>query len=223
MNEWPVKQAPCNKTHLLGPLKKVAGKPDHPCTSFGCRSLLADDLNDGVTGGDSGVGLDGKLDIGKLGGVGHGHHDAVLVTGSSDLGAVDLENGLAGLHDVVGLDETLEAVAVHVDGIDANVHQNLDAAIGLQTHGVTHGDGHLTVAGSVDQIVLGPHGTALAQNLATKDGIGHVSHLDDLALDGRAQHVGASRSRDGGRSSGSRGLSLLLEHVKQTHTFSPLD
>ena len=24
-----------------------------------------------------------------------------------------------------------------------------------------------------------PHGTALAQNLATKDGIGHVGHLDD--------------------------------------------
>ena len=97
------------------------------------------------------------------------------------------------------------------------MHQNLDAAIGLQTHGVTHGDGHLAVAGSVDQVVLGPHGAALAQNLATKDGIGHVGHLDDLALDGRAQHVGA------GRSSGSRGLSLLLEHVKQTHTFSPLD
>ena len=103
------------------------------------------------------------------------------------------------------------------------MHQNLDAAIGLQTHGVAHGDGHLAVAGSVDQIVLGPHGAALAQNLAAKDGIGHVGHLDDLALDGRAQHVGAGRSRDGGRSSGSRGLSLLLEHVKQTHTFSPLD
>ena len=41
-----------------------------------CRSLLADNLDDGVTGGDSGVGLDGKLDIGELGGVGHGHDDA---------------------------------------------------------------------------------------------------------------------------------------------------
>ena len=154
---------------------------------------------------------------------GFGHDDAVLVTGSSDLGAVDLEYGLTSFDDVVGLDEALEAVAVHVDGIDANVHQNLDAAIGLQAHGVTHGDGHLAIAGSVDQVVLGPHSAALAQNLATKDGIGHVGHLDDLALDRRAQHVGAGRSRDGGRSSSCRGLSLLLEHVKQTHTFSPLD
>ena len=103
------------------------------------------------------------------------------------------------------------------------MHQNLDAAIGLQAHGVTHGDGHLAVAGSVDQVVLGPHSATLAQNLATKDGIGHVGHLDDLALDRRAQHVGASRSRDGGRSSSCRGLSLLLKHVKQTHMFSPLD
>lgn len=188
-----------------------------------CRDLLADNLDDGVAGGDSGISLDGELNIGKLGGVGHGHDDAVLVTGSGDLGAIDLEHGLTGLHNIVGLDEALEAVAVHVDGIDANVHQDLDAAIGLQAHSVTHGDGNLAVTGSVDQIVLGPHGAALAQDLATKDGIGHVGHLDDLALDGRAQHVGASRSRDGGRSSGSRGLSLLLEHVKQTHTFSPLD
>ena len=108
-------------------------------------------------------------------------------------------------------------------GMDASDIYAVDAAIGLQAHGVTHGDGHLAVAGSVDQIVLGPHGAALAQDLAAKDGIGHVGHLDDLALDGRAQHVGAGRSRDGGRSSGGRGLSLLLKHVKQTHTFSPLD
>ena len=46
------------------------------------------------------------------------------------------------------VDEALEAVTVHVDGIDTNVHQNLDAAIGLQAHGVTHGDGHLAVAGT---------------------------------------------------------------------------
>lgn len=76
---------------LLGLLKK--GWPDNPTTLvhlLDAADYLVDDLNDGVTGGDGRLGLDGELDIGKLGGVGHGHDDAVLVTGGSDLGAVDI-------------------------------------------------------------------------------------------------------------------------------------
>ena len=59
----------------------MAGQPDHPCASSGCRRLLADDLNDGVTGGDGRLGLDGKLDVGKLGGVGHGHDELASYCG----------------------------------------------------------------------------------------------------------------------------------------------
>ena len=139
------------------------------------------------------------------------------MAGLGDLGAVDLDHGLAGGDGVALGDEAGEAVALHVNRVDAHVAEHLKAVLAHKAHGVGHEHAHGAGDGRVDDVGVGPDGAALAHHLGAEDGIGHVGHLDGLAADGGAQHAGGLLGLDGGGLGRGGRLRLLLECVEKSH------
>ena len=139
------------------------------------------------------------------------------MAGLGDLGAVDLDHGLAGGDGVALGDEAGEAVALHVNRVDAHVAEHLKAVLAHEAHGMGHEHAHGAGDGRVDDVGVGPDGTALAHHLGAEDGVGHVGHLDGLAADGGAQHAGGLLGLDGGGLGRGGRLRLLLECVEKSH------
>ena len=141
------------------------------------------------------------------------------MAGSGDLGKIHLQQQIALLDLIAHLDLGAEAVALHLDGIHADVDQHLDIADALDAQCVAavRGLGDLAVDGGVDLALGGVNAAALAQDALCKNLIGDLLHRHHGALGIGSQHQ--RESRGGGGS----GVSRLFQKIKKSHLrYSPL-
>ena len=131
------------------------------------------------------------------------------MAGGCDLRAVELHEGLAGLDFVAGLDEAIEAVAVHFDGVDADVDEQFHVARTGDADGVLGvcdgRDG--AVIGSEDGLTGRVDADAGAEDAGREGRIGDVGVGDRVALDGSVD-VACFTGDDG-----SLGLRSLSGHL----------
>ena len=114
--------------------------------------------------------------------VGQDHDGGGCLARGADGFKIHSAQGLSGLDGVADLDAQVEGGALELDGVDAEVQQDLQARFALETDGVTgtgdHGNGGVqrgddrAVVGGLDPEPV-PHG------LGGEDGVGDVGEVDD--------------------------------------------
>ena len=99
---------------------------------------------------------------------------------------IHLQQRGAGLDLVTLLDQSLEALAVHLHGVHADVHQDLDAVFAGQTDGVQGGSHlvHSAVKGGVHGLAGGLDAAAGAKDALRKGLVGDIGLCQHLAADG---------------------------------------
>ena len=126
----------------------------------------------------------GQLQGDALGrGVGDGHDRRRVLARLADLLQVHRPERLAGAHALSGGDGQREGAALELDGVDAQVEEDLQAVVGRDAHGVTgagdHGDG--PADGGDDVAGAGAHAEALSEGAGGEDRIGDGGEGDGLA------------------------------------------
>ena len=139
----------------------------------------------------------------------------------SDLRTVDSHQRVTSLYCVALGNETREAVAIHVNGVDADVHKDLYAIGSVNAHGMRHEHAHGAGNRRIDDVAVGVDGAALAHHLSAEHGIGHVMHLYCTARNRRTQHVDGGVCLDACRLCRSGRSGLLFKEVKESHCSSP--
>lgn len=139
----------------------------------------------------------------------HQHRGDRRVPGGDDRLPVEAHQRRAG-GDVIALGhEELEALAAHVDGVDADVDEDLQAIVQLQAHGVAGREGHhdLAVCRCDDGVAVGVDRGALAHLAGGEGGVGDLRQRQQRAAHRRRHgqiHGGirACIGRGGGRGVG---------------------
>ena len=112
---------------------------------------------------------------------------------------IDLQQRSAGLDLVTFLDQSLEALAVHLNGIHADMDQDLDAVIAGQTHSV-QGGSHL-IHGAVERSVHGLAGrldaAAGSEDALCKGLVGDVGLCQHLAAQGSQNRLALAKEFGG--------------------------
>ena len=179
----------CHRTAAGAAL--VLRAPRSPAPSAGDRGLLplvADDGGDARHGRARG----GEVDL--LGGalVRHDHEHGVLVAGGRDLLAVERHERVAAVHDGALAHVRRKAVAVHLDGVEPDVDEQLEAGGERQPDRVArllHHDGDGSVARGHNLAGGRLDGDALAHGAGREDGVVHLGQRDDGAGDRRAERA----------------------------------
>ena len=154
-----------------------------------------------------GHGLNGKLIC-----VGHNNGCSYIITVRFDAVKVKFHQQLTFFHSLAVLDLRVKALAVALDGIHADVHQQLGTGSGLHGDGVLgaeHGLDH-AVGGSVQLTLLGHDSNTVAQDLLRENLVLDLAQVNGLALQRAADNSGSSCSGScsGSSRSGLGGLAL---------------
>lgn len=127
------------------------------------------------------------------------HHGGV--SGSRDFVQIHLQQQIALLDLVALLDLRAEAVALHLDGVNADMDQHLNTGSGQDAQRVAAvgGLGDLTVRGGINFALGRVDAAALAQNALCKHLVGDVLHRHNGTLGISSQGHGEGWGRGGGR------------------------
>ena len=132
-----------------------------------------------VGGGGDLPGADGPLlevEPGQLvGRVGYQGHDGGVLAGGRDRGPVHRGNFLAGAYLVANLDRNGEGGALHFDGVDPHVDQEVEPGGGGDADGVLGVGDHYHLAGG--------RGQDLVRAGVNAEALAHHSGGEDLVLD----------------------------------------
>ena len=123
--------------------------------------------------------------------VGQDHDGGGCLARGADGLKIHSTQGLSGLDGVADLDAQVEGGALELDGVDAEVQQDLQARLALEADGVTgtgdHGDGGVQ-RGDDRAVVGGLDPEPVPDGLGGEDGVGDVGEVDD-----RPRHRGGDR------------------------------
>ena len=135
------------------------------------------------------------------------------MSGSRDFVQIHLQQQIALLDLVALLDLRAEAVALHLDGVNADMDQHLNTGSGhdAQRVAAVGGLGDLTVRGGVNFALGRVDAAALAQDALCKHLVGDVLHRHNGTLGISSQGHGEGWGRGGGR------LGRLFQKIKETH------
>ena len=112
---------------------------------------------------------------------------------------IDLQQGSARLDLVAFLDQSLKALTVHLDGVHADMDQDLDAVIAGQTHSVQGGSHliHSAVKRSVNGLTGGLNAAAGSEDALCKGLIGDVGLCQHLAAQGSQNRLALAKEFGG--------------------------
>ena len=91
--------------------------------------------------------------------------------------------------DMIALgNEQLKAPPMHLNGVDAYMHEKLDTAIAADAHGMRHGGTRHTRSRRADNALVGPNGAALPQHSRREHGVRHIAQSRNPPRGWRVQH-----------------------------------